>query len=347
MAHAKTGIARVEMNTKITQSPRNPAGPHSSETNEGADSTRAVAVVMSGQASPGRPPHGESGVSELDADATGSAEYPLVASRVDVKPTVVDVRGVPIGAGVFQLIAGPCAVESKDQLFRIAEVAAGAGAKFLRGGAFKPRTSPYSFQGLGAEGLRILAEASRQFDLRIITEVKDCETLPAVAEVADILQIGSRNMQNFSLLEAVGRLRKPVLLKRGMGARLVELFMAAEYVIAQGNPNVILCERGIRTFETMTRNTFDVGAIVMMKRRTHLPVTADPSHGIGIPWAVPALARAAVVAGSDAVMIEIHDDPGHALSDGQQALTLGEFERLAPELMELAAWMKSRDLQQQ
>lgn len=272
----------------------------------------------------------------------GSSDYPLVSAREDEKTTIVDVRGVPIGAGSFQMIAGPCAVESKDQLFRIAECVTRRGARFLRGGAFKPRTSPYSFQGLGVEGLRILEDASREFDLRIVTEAKDCETLPAVAQVADVIQIGSRNMQNFSLLEAAGRLRKPVLLKRGMGARLAELFMAAEYIVAQGNPNVILCERGIRTFETTTRNTFDIGAISMMKHRTHLPVVADPSHGIGIAWAVPAMARAAVVAGTDAVMIEIHSDPPHALSDGQQALTLPEFEKLAGEMAELANWMQDR-----
>lgn len=277
-----------------------------------------------------------------DDCAPNVADFPLVAAGAGVKPTVVNVRGVSIGDGTFNLIAGPCAVESREQLLRIAEVAADSGAKFLRGGAFKPRTSPYSFQGMGIEGLRILAEAARQFDLRIVTEVKDCESLPDVVEVADVLQVGSRNMQNFSLLEAVGRQRKPVLLKRGMGARLVELFMAAEYIVAQGNPNVILCERGIRTFETMTRNTFDVGAIAMMKHWTHLPVVADPSHGIGIPWAVPAMARAAVVCGADAVMVEVHDDPSHALSDGQQALTPQAYKALARELNDLSRWVCSR-----
>lgn len=272
--------------------------------------------------------------------AGDSSDYPLVAARDDEKTTIVDVRGVPLGGKSFQLIAGPCAVESRDRLLRIAEMVKRGGAKFLRGGAFKPRTSPYSFQGLGDEGLRMLEDASREFDLRIVTEAKDCATLPAVAEVADVVQIGSRNMQNFSLLEAAGRLRKPVLLKRGMGARLSELFMAAEYIVAQGNPNVILCERGIRTFETMTRNTFDVGAIAMMKRRTHLPVAADPSHGVGIGWAVPAMARAAVVAGADAVMVEVHDEPPHALSDGQQAVTPAEFETLAKQLAELSKWMR-------
>jgi len=272
--------------------------------------------------------------------AGDSSDYPLVAARDDEKTTIIDVRGVLVGAKSFQLIAGPCAVESRDRLFRIADIVKRGGAKFLRGGAFKPRTSPYSFQGLGEEGLRMLQEASREFDLRIVTEAKDCTTLPAVAEVADVIQIGSRNMQNFSLLEAAGRLRKPVLLKRGMGSRLSELFMAAEYIVAQGNPNVILCERGIRTFETMTRNTFDVGAIAIMKRRTHLPVAADPSHGIGIGWAVPAMARAALAAGADAVMVEVHDDPPHALSDGQQAVTPAEFETLARQLAELSKWMQ-------
>lgn len=316
------------MNTKTTPSPISAVGASTSPARS--------------QSSGASPTDGGDDASFIAGAAhTGdSSDYPLVSARDDEKTTIVDVRGVPLGAGVFQMIAGPCAVESKDQLFRIAEVAKRCGAKFLRGGAFKPRTSPYSFQGLGVEGLRILEAAARQFDIRIVTEAKDCETLPAVAEVADVIQIGSRNMQNFSLLEAVGRLRKPVLLKRGMGAKLAELFMAAEYIVAQGNPNVILCERGIRTFETMTRNTFDIGAITVMKHRTHLPVVADPSHGIGIPWAVPAMARAAVVAGADAVMVEIHNDPPHALSDGQQALTLPEFESLAREMTELAQWMR-------
>ncbi len=311
------------MNTKLSKSPKPPA--------------------ESAMPSPGIDASGDdAGTIACEAFSGGSSDYPLVSARDDEKTTVVDVRGVPLGAGVFQMIAGPCAVESRDQLFRIAEFAKRCGARFLRGGAFKPRTSPYSFQGLGIEGLRILEDAAKQFDIRIVTEAKDCATLPAVAEVADVIQIGSRNMQNFSLLEAAGRLRKPVLLKRGMGARLSELFMAAEYIVAQGNPNVMLCERGIRTFETTTRNTFDVGAIAMMKRRTHLPVVADPSHGIGIQWAVPAMARAAVVAGADAVMVEIHNDPPHALSDGQQALTLPEFEQLAREMGELSEWMRGR-----
>ena len=264
----------------------------------------------------------------------------LVARREPLQATVVDVRGERIGGGAFQIIAGPCAVESRDQLMRTAQWVARCGVKFLRGGAFKPRSSPYAFQGLRDEGLKFLAEAGREFDLRIVTEVKDGETLEQVAAVADVLQIGSRNMQNFSLLEAVGRQRKPVLLKRGMGSRLDELFMAAEYVMAQGNRDVILCERGIRTFETLTRNTFDLSAVVMARHHTHLPIVADPSHGVGIGWAVPALARASVVAGADAVMVEVHPNPAEALSDGQQALTLDAFERLSAELNSLRRWVE-------
>jgi 3-deoxy-7-phosphoheptulonate synthase len=218
-------------------------------------------------------------------------------------------------------------------------------AKFLRGGAFKPRTSPYVFQGLKDEGLKLLDDVKRSFDLRVVTEVMNTETLSAVAQVADVLQIGARNMQNYSLLEAVGKLRKPVVLKRGMSATLHELFLAAEYLLALGNYQVVLCERGIRTFETMTRNTFDLAAVVMMKRHTHLPVLADPSHGVGIDWAVAPLAKAAVVAGADAVMIEVHPDPERALSDGQQSLNFAEYETLSRELNELHAW-SARDARQ-
>jgi 3-deoxy-7-phosphoheptulonate synthase len=267
-----------------------------------------------------------------------SRPYKLVSREVKPEPTVVDVRGAKIGGGTFALVAGPCSVESRDQVFRTAEVVAASGAKFLRGGAFKPRTSPYVFQGLKEEGLKLLQEVKQAFDLRVVTEVKDTMTLPAVAEVADVLQIGARSMQNFSLLEAAGRQRKPVLLKRGMSATLQELFMAAEYLLSLGNYNVILCERGIRTFETMTRNTFDLSAVVMVKHHTHLPVIADPSHGVGIDWAVPPLAKAAVVAGADGVMVEVHPDPSKALSDGQQSLTFDAYRQLAAELAELSAW---------
>lgn len=271
-----------------------------------------------------------------------SRPYKLVSREVKPDPTVVEVRGAKIGDGNLALVAGPCSVESRQQTFAAAEAVAASGAKFFRGGAFKPRTSPYAFRGLKEEGLRILEEVRRNFDLRIVTEVMDTESLPAVADAADVLQIGARNMQNFSLLEAVGRLRKPVMLKRGMSATIQELFMAAEYLLSLGNYGVILCERGIRTFETMTRNTFDLSAVVMIKHHTHLPVLADPSHGVGIDWAVAPLARAAVVAGADAVMIETHPDPDRALSDGQQSLDLPAYRRLAAELLELARWQKSR-----
>lgn len=267
-----------------------------------------------------------------------SKPYKLVSREVKPDPTVVDVRGARIGDGSLAIIAGPCSVESRDQVLRTAEAVVAGGAKFFRGGAFKPRTSPYAFQGLKEEGLRLLQEVREQFDLRIVTEAKDTDSFPQVAEVADVIQIGARNMQNFSLLEIAGRQRKPVLLKRGMSATLQELFMAAEYLLSLGNYNVVLCERGIRTFETMTRNTFDLSAVTMVKRHTHLPVIADPSHGVGIDWAVPPLAKAAVVVDADGVMVEVHPDPAKALSDGQQSLTFAAYAKLAAELTDLAAW---------
>ena len=267
-----------------------------------------------------------------------SRPYKLVSREVKPEPTVVEVRSEKIGDGSLTMIAGPCSVESRDQIFRTAEVVAASGAKFLRGGAFKPRTSPYAFQGLKEEGLRLLQDVGKEFDLRIVTEAKDTETIDVVAEVADVLQIGARNMQNYSLLEAAGRLNKPVLLKRGMSATLKELFMAAEYLLALRNYDVILCERGIRTFETMTRNTFDLSAVAMIKHHTHLPVIADPSHAVGINWAVAPLAKAAVVTGADGVMVEVHPDPDRALSDGQQSLTFDEYHKLAAVLTDLAAW---------
>jgi 3-deoxy-7-phosphoheptulonate synthase len=271
-----------------------------------------------------------------------SKPYKLVSREVKPELTVIDVRGERIGGGGLQLIAGPCSVESRDQTMRTAEAVSTAGARFFRGGAFKPRTSPYAFQGLKEEGLRILEEVKRKFDLRIVTEVKDTASLDAVADVADVLQIGARNMQHFSLLEAAGRLRKPVLLKRGMSATIQELLMAAEYLLSLGNYAVILCERGIRTFETMTRNTFDLSSVVMMRHHSHLPIVADPSHGVGIDWAVPDLARASVVAGADAIMLEVHPEPARALSDGQQSLTFDVFRRVAADLEDLAEWRERR-----
>jgi len=272
-----------------------------------------------------------------------SRPYKLVSREVKPEPTIVEIRGEVIGGDRLAVIAGPCSVESHDQVMRSAEAVAAGGAKFFRGGAFKPRTSPYAFQGLKEEGLKLLDKVKRDFDLRIVTEVKDTESLDRVAETADVLQIGARNMQNFSLLEAAGRLRMPVLLKRGMSATLQEFFMAAEYLLSLGNYNVIMCERGIRTFETMTRNTFDLSAVVLIKHHTHLPVIADPSHGVGISWAVPPLARASVVAGADGVMVELHPDPDRALSDGQQALTLEAYAQLARDLDALAEWRMKAD----
>ncbi|HEX2972414.1 MAG TPA: 3-deoxy-7-phosphoheptulonate synthase [Tepidisphaeraceae bacterium] len=267
-----------------------------------------------------------------------SKPYKLVSREVKPDPTIIDVRGVKVGDGSLALVAGPCSVESRDQTLRTAEAVSRSGAKFFRGGAFKPRTSPYAFRGLKEKGLRILEEVKRNFDLRIVTEVMDTESLPAVAASADVLQIGARNMQNFSLLEAAGRLRTPVVLKRGMSATIQELLMAAEYLLSLGNYNVMLCERGIRTFETMTRNTFDLSAVVLMKRLSHLPVLADPSHGVGIDWAVPPLAKAAVLSGADGIMIEVHPDPHKALSDGQQSLTFEAYAKLASDLTNLATW---------
>ena len=271
-----------------------------------------------------------------------SKPYKLVSREVKPDSTVVEVRGARIGAGELQIVAGPCAVESREQVMRTAEAVAASGAKFFRGGAYKPRTSPYAFRGMKEEGLRLLEEVKRSFDLRIITEVMDTATMGAVAEVADVLQIGARNMQNFSLLEAAGRQRKAVLLKRGMSATITELFMAGEYLLSLGNYSVVLCERGIRTFETMTRNTFDLSAVVLMKRYTHLPIAADPSHGVGIDWAVPPLARASVLAGADLVLLEVHPDPDRALSDGQQSLNLEQYQQVSRELVELAGWSAGR-----
>jgi len=264
--------------------------------------------------------------------------YKLVSRETKKEPTIIDIRNEKIGDGSLQIVAGPCSVESRDQIMKCAEVVQQSGAKFLRGGAFKPRTSPYLFQGLKDEGLKLLDEVKRNFDLRIVTEALNTETLDAVAQVADVIQIGARNMQNFTLLQAAGATEKAIVLKRGMSATLQELFLAGEYVLAQGNYNLILCERGIRTFETMTRNTFDLSAVVMMKHHTHLPVAADPSHGVGIDWAVPALAKASVMAGADVIMMEMHPDPARAMSDGQQSLDFPAYLKLAKELAELQKW---------
>lgn len=267
-----------------------------------------------------------------------SKPYKLVSREVKPDPTVVNIRGAKVGDGGFAMMAGPCAVESREQVMRTAEAVAASGLKFFRGGAFKPRTSPYAFRGLRHEGLKLLDEVKHEFDLRIVTEVVDIESMEAVAEVADVLQIGARNMQNFSLLEAAGKLKRPVLLKRGMSATIQEWLMAAEYLLSFGNYDVILCERGIRTFETMTRNTLDLSAVAMIKHHTHLPVIVDPSHGVGIDWAVAPLAKAGVVTGADGLILEVHPEPERALSDGQQSLNLDEYRKLAEEIADLVKW---------
>jgi 3-deoxy-7-phosphoheptulonate synthase len=265
-----------------------------------------------------------------------SKPYKLVGRDARSETSEIRVGGETIGGRELAVIAGPCSVESWDQLITSARAVKDAGARFLRGGAFKPRTSPYAFQGMKEEGLVLLREAKAETGLKIVTEVKDVLTLSAVAEVADVVQIGARNMSNFSLLEAVGDLRVPVLLKRGIAATIEELLMAAEYILARGNYSVILCERGIRTFETATRNTLDLNAVPVLKKLSHLPVIVDPSHGIGMWEGVAAMALAAVAAGADGVMVEVHADPANALSDGYQSLKPKRFRDLMERLRLLA-----------
>jgi len=254
--------------------------------------------------------------------------YKLVGREFKPENTVVDVGGVKIGGDGLVVIAGPCSVESREQILTIAELVKKAGAHLLRGGAFKPRSSPYSFQGLKEEGLKYLAEARERTGLPIVTEVMGPDTVAMVSEYADVLQIGARNMQNYTLLEQVGRTKKPVLLKRGMSATIKELLLAAEYILSEGNYQVILCERGIRTFETALRNTFDVGAFPIVKQLSHLPILADPSHASGERSKVAPLARAAIAAGADGLIIEVHDHPEQALCDGPQSLLPEQFRDL-------------------
>ncbi len=259
---------------------------------------------------------------------------PYKMASVEVKSTRSEIKigpeQFPIGGTKVGIIAGPCAVEDEEQILRLADAVKEAGCIGLRGGAFKPRTSPYSFQGLGVEGLKLLAEARKRTGLAIVTEVIGVEQIDAVAEYSDVLQIGARNMQHYPLLEAVGKVDKPVLLKRGLSAHLEEFLLAAEYIINAGNPNVILCERGIRTFETYVRNTLPLAVVPELNDKTHLPVMVDPSHGTGHAHLVPAMCRAAVAAGADSLIIECHHDPEHALSDGAQSLSpqvLGDLMR--------------------
>ena len=263
-------------------------------------------------------------------------KYKLVSRQMKAEDTVVDFGDAKIGGNELTVIAGPCAVESRDQIFKIAEQLTKMGIKFMRAGAYKPRSSPYSFQGLKEEGIKYLAEVKKEFGIKIVTEVLNAHTLPIVAPAADILQIGARNMQNFTLLEAAGKTGQPILLKRGMSATIEDLLMSAEYILAQDNYNVTLCERGIRTFETSTRNTLDLNAVPVIKKQSHLPLIVDPSHGIGIGENVPAMAMAAIACGADGLIIEVHSDPGSALSDGYQSLTPAAFGELMEKLRQLA-----------
>jgi 3-deoxy-7-phosphoheptulonate synthase len=246
--------------------------------------------------------------------------YKLAGRTFRSDPTIIDVRGAKLGGGHFGVIAGPCSIESPEQMHAVAKVVQQGGAKFFRGGAFKPRTSPYSFQGLGVPGLKLLQEIGKEYGLVTVTEVMEAEHLEPCLEYADILQIGARNMQNFSLLRRAGAVRKPVLLKRGIAATMEEWLMAAEYVLAGGNHQVILCERGIRTFETSTRNTLDISAIPVVQKKSHLPVIVDPSHATGLRDKVIPVARAGAAVGADGLMVEVHNQPEKALSDGPQAL---------------------------
>ncbi len=257
--------------------------------------------------------------------------YKAVNRTVHPDDTLIKVGDVTIGEGYFQVISGPCSVESAEQIIGIAESVRESGATLLRGGAFKPRTSPYSFQGHGEKGLEYLLDAKRRTGLPIVTEVMNQTQLPLFDDV-DVIQIGTRNMQNYDLLREVGRLKKPVVLKRGFCSTIDEFLMSAEYIVSEGNPNIILCERGIRTFETMTRNTLDLSAVPLLKQKSHLPVIVDPSHASGLRSLVPALAKAAVAVGADGLMIETHNDPASALSDGAQSLDLDQFRTLCADI---------------
>ena len=262
--------------------------------------------------------------------------YKIASREYHPDDTLVPLNGVEVGGPNLAIIAGPCSVESREQIIETAHAVKEAGATALRGGAFKPRTSPYSFQGLGEEGLVYLAEAREETGLPVVTEVMDPQLVPLVGQYADVFQIGARNMQNYALLHAVGESQKPVLLKRGMSSTIEELLMAAEYILSHGNMRVMLCERGIRTFETHTRNTFDINAVAALKHLTHLPVIADPSHAVGKWEYVESVAMAAVAAGADGVIVEVHPRPEEALSDGRQSLKPERFAEMVSKLRQLA-----------
>jgi len=262
--------------------------------------------------------------------------YKLASATWQPEPTILDIQGVKIGGGHFVVMAGPCSVESEEQIQAIAGIVSKAGARILRGGAFKPRTSPYSFQGLGENGLRMLQDAADAHGLLTVTEVMDASQIDLVGRYADILQVGARNMHNFALRKGLGRAGLRVFLKRGMSATIREWLQAAEYILAGGNKQVMLCERGIRTFEDYTRNTMDISAIPVVHKLSHLPIIADPSHGTGRRDKVPPMARAALAAGADGLMIEVHNDPEHAQSDGAQSLFPGQFQMLMREVTQIA-----------
>jgi len=275
-----------------------------------------------------------SGVSEAHRI---TSPYKLVSRGFRKEGTIVKfANGVTVGGEEVALMAGPCSVESRDQLFAVAESVARSGAKFLRGGAFKPRSSPYTFQGLGEEGLKIMREAADKFQMLVISEVMEISQIPMMLPYVDVLQVGARNMQNFNLLRELGKVRKPVLLKRGIAATIEELLLSAEYLLAGGNYDVILCERGIRTFETYTRNTMDISAVPIVKKLSHLPMMADPSHGTGRRDQVASMGRAAVAAGADGLLIEVHNCPDKALSDGAQSLYPEQFAELMGQLRVIA-----------
>jgi 3-deoxy-7-phosphoheptulonate synthase len=272
-----------------------------------------------------------------------SAPYKFVSKEFRKVRSVIKVNGVEIGGDDFVMIAGPCSVESEKQIMETAEGVAAAGARILRGGAFKPRTSPYDFQGMELEGLKLLAKAKQQTGLGIITEIMSDRDVELVAEYADCMQVGARNMQNFALLKSLGSCGRPVLLKRGMSSTIKELLMSAEYIVAHGNPNVLLCERGIRTFETATRNTCDISAVPVLNELTHLPVILDPSHATGKRSLIPALSRAAVAIGADGLIVEVHPCPEKAVSDGAQSLTLTDFRAMMDSLQPyIRLWTEAR-----
>ena len=258
--------------------------------------------------------------------------YKLVGKELKDKPSIIEIGEHSVGGEEFMLIAGPCSVESREQIISVADHVKKAGAQYLRGGAFKPRTSPYAFQGLEEDGLKLLREASRRSGLKIVTEVITPADVLLVAKYADVLQVGARNMTNYVLLKDLGKISKPVILKRGMAATIQDLLMAAEYIVSEGNPNVILCERGIRTFETATRNTLDLSAVPLIKERSHLPIIVDPSHATGVRNLVAPMSKAAIACGADGLMIEVHPNPEEAFSDGAQSLLPSEFGELAKEL---------------